>query len=251
MNRIKLKKKKKKHIFTKIIIIFLLVIYASFILIKYISNKTSPILFSYAEAETKKLTTIIINNAVNKQITNNNINTNNLFEIVKNNDNEIQLISFNSISVTKMLNDIANIVELNFKAIEEGDIESIDISNSKLSNYSIDKLKQGIIYEIPIGATTNSPLLSNLGPKIPIKFHLIGDVITNINSKISEYGINNALLEIGIDVTVTSKINLPLITKEVSITITVPIAMKLIEGKIPNMYLDSFTNKKNIVEKNY
>ena len=247
MNRIKLKKKKKKHIFTKIIIIFLLVIYASFMLIKYFSNKASPILFSYAEAETKKLTTLIINKAVSKQVDNNNIN--NLFEIVKNNNNEIVLITFNSINVTKMLNTITDLVQTNLKAIEEGNINLIELPENSLSNYSKDKLEKGIIYEIPIGVITNSALLANLGPKIPVRLHLIGDVVTGVNSKVSEYGINNAMIEVGIDVTVNSKINLPLISKEISIKTTVPIVMKIIEGNVPNMYLDSFTNKSNIVEK--
>ena len=249
MKKIKLKKKKKKYIFTKITIISILIIYASFTLIKYISNKASPILFSYAEAETKKITTLIINKAVTKQITSENIDNDSLFEIVKNNNNDIQLITFNSINVTKILNEITNTVQINLKAIEEGKIDSLELPENTLSQYSKDKLKQGIIYEIPIGVISNNSFLSNLGPKIPVKLNIIGDVVTGINSKVSEYGINNALLEVGIDVKVNSRINLPFISKEVSVKTTVPIVIKLIEGNIPNMYLDSIKNSSNIVEK--
>jgi len=39
-------------------------------------------------------------------------------------------------------------------------------------------------------------LLSNLGPKIPVKFDLVGEVIINIETKITNYGINNAMMEI-------------------------------------------------------
>lgn len=249
MNKIKLKKKKKKHIFTKITIILLLVIYASFSLIKYFSNKASPILYSYAESETKKLTTLIINKAVTKQIANDNMNIDELFEIVKNNDNEIELVTFNSINVTKMLNAITSLVQLNLKAIEEGNIDIMELPEDTLTNYPIDKLKEGIIYEIPIGVITNSAFLSNLGPKIPVRLNLVGDVVTGVNSKVSEYGINNALIEVGIDVTVTSRINVPFISKEVKVSTTVPVVMKIIQGKIPNMYLDSIRNSSNIVEK--
>lgn len=249
MNKLKLKKKKKKHIFTKITIVLLLVIFASISLIKYFSNKSSPILFSYAESETRKLTTLIINKAVTKQIASDNMNTDDLFEIVKNNDNDIQLITFNSINVTKMLNAITSLVQLNLKAIEEGNIDLMELPEDTLSSYPEDKLKQGIIYEIPMGVITNNSFLSNLGPKIPVKLHLIGDVVTGVNSKVSEYGINNALLEVGIDVTVTSRINLPFISKEVKVSTTVPVVMKIIQGNIPNMYLDSIKNSSNIVEK--
>lgn len=249
MNKIKLKKKKKKHIFTKITIILLLVIYASFLLIKYFSNKASPILYSYAESETRKLTTLIINKAVTKQMANDNMNIDDLFEIVKNNDNEIELVTFNSINVTKMLNAITSLVQLNLKAIEEGNIDIMELPEDTLSNYPIDKLKEGIIYEIPIGVITNSAFLSNLGPKIPVRLNLVGDVVTGVNSKVSEYGINNALIEVGIDVTVTSRINVPFISKEVKVSTTVPVVMKIIQGNIPNMYLDSIRNSSNIVEK--
>lgn len=249
MNKIKLKKKKKKHIFTKTIIVFLLVTYASFMLVKYFSNKASPILFSYAESETRKLTTLIINKAVTKQMASENMEPDSLFDIVKNNDNDIQLITFNSINVTKMLNAITNLVQLNLKAIEEGNIDLMELPEDTLSSYPKDKLKQGIIYEIPIGVITNSTFLSNIGPKIPVKLHLIGDVVTGVNSKVSEYGINNALLEVGIDVTVTSRINLPFISKEVKVSTTVPVVMKIIQGNIPNMYLDSIKKSSNIVEK--
>lgn len=250
MNKIKLKKKKKKHLFTKIIIVLILVIIASILLIKYFSNKASPILFSYAESETRKLTTLIINKAVTKQMASDNMNTDSLFEIVKNNDNDIQLVTFNSINVTKMLNAITNLVQLNLKAIEEGNIDLMELPEDTLSSYPKDKLKEGIIYEIPMGVITNNAMLSNIGPKIPVKLHLIGDVVTGVNSKVSEYGINNALLEVGIDVTVTSKINLPFISKEVKVSTTVPLVMKIIQGNIPNMYLDSIKNSSNIVEKN-
>ena len=34
----------------------------------------------------------------------------------------------------------------------------------------------GIVFFVPIGQASNIPLLGNLGPKIPIRFHVIGDV---------------------------------------------------------------------------
>ncbi len=32
----------------------------------------------------------------------------------------------------------------------------------------------------PLGQATEIPLLGNLGPKIPIRFHVIGDVQANV-----------------------------------------------------------------------
>lgn len=248
MSRLKLKKRKKRSILTTVVVIFILILISSFLFIDFFSKKASPILFSYAESETRKLTTLIINKAVTKQIAS-NMEVDDLFDIVKNNDNEIQLITFNSINVTKMLNAITSLVQLNLKAIEEGNIDLLELPEDTLSSYDKDKLKEGIIYEIPMGAITSTAFLSNIGPKIPVKLHLIGDVVTGVESKVSEYGINNALLEVGINVKVTSKINLPFISKDVEVSTTVPIVMKIIQGKIPNMYLDNIKASSNIIEK--
>lgn len=248
MSRLKLKKRKKRSVLTTVVVIFILILISSLLFINFFSKKASPILFSYAESETRKLTTLIINKAVTKQIAS-NMEVDDLFDIVKNNDNEIQLVTFNSINVTKMLNAITSLVQLNLKAIEEGNIDLLELPEDTLSSYDKDKLKEGIIYEIPIGVITSSTFLSNIGPKIPVKLHLIGDVVTGVESKVSEYGINNALLEVGINVKVTSKINLPFISKDVEVSTTVPIVMKIIQGKIPNMYLDNIKSSSNIIEK--
>ena len=243
MGRIKLKKRKKKNIFSKIIILFIVILIFSILFIKYYSNKASEILFSYAESETKRLTTLIINKAITTNIS--NMNTDNMFEIVKNSNNDIQLITFNSINVTKVLNKITDLIQVNLKLLEQGQVDKLDIDiNTKKSN-----LKKGIIYEIPLGVITSTSFLSNLGPKIPVRLNLIGDVVTAVESKVSEYGINNAMLEVGIKVEVNSKINLPFISKTVKVDTTIPIIMKVIQGNIPNMYLDSITAFSNIVQK--
>ena len=173
------------------------------------------------------------------------MNTDNMFEIVKNSNDDIQLITFNSINVTKVLNKITDLIQVNLKLLEQGQVDKLDIDiNTKKSN-----LKKGIIYEIPLGVITSTSFLSNLGPKIPVRLNLIGDVVTAVESKVSEYGINNAMLEVGIKVEVNSKINLPFISKTVKVDTTIPIIMKVIQGNIPNMYLDSITAFSNIVQK--
>lgn len=248
MGRVKLKKrKKKKSILFNVVVIFLLLLLSSFLFIKFFSSKASPVLFSYAESETRKLTTLIINKAVTKQIAS-DMDINEMFEVIKNNNNEIQLITFNSINVTKMLSAITNLVQLNLKAIEEGNIDLMELPDDTLVGYDESKLKQGIIYEIPFGVITSSAFLANVGPKIPVKLNLIGDVVTGVESKVNEYGINNAMLEVGINVEVTSKINLPFISKDVTVSTTVPVVMKIIQGPLPNMYLNNMRTSTSVAE---
>ena len=247
--RIILKKtKKKKNGLLITIAILISVMTMTFLFINYYSKKALPIILSYAESETKKLTILVINKAVTKQI--NNMDTNELFDIAYNKDGEITLIDFNSKKTSKILSTMTSLVELNLRAVEEGKIDMLELPDNSLSDYNMNLLEKGIIVEVPIGIITNSSLLYNIGPKIPVKLSLVGDVVTGFSSEVVEYGINNALLKLMIDIKVDTKIILPIVSDQITIDCSIPIAMKVIQGKIPSYYIDGFTTKSNIVEGN-
>lgn len=242
------KTKKKKNGLLITIAILISVMTMTFLFINYYSKKALPIILSYAEAETKKLTILVINKAVTKQI--NNMDTDELFDIAYNKDGEITLIDFNSKKTSKILSTMTSLVELNLRAVEEGKIDMLELPDNSLSDYNMNLLEKGIIVEVPLGIITNSSLLYNIGPKIPVKLSLVGDVITGFSSEVAEYGINNALLKLMIDIKVDTKIILPIVSDQITIDCSIPIAMKVIQGKIPSYYIDGFTTKSNIVEGN-
>lgn len=231
----------KKNIF---IATLLLCVIITIIVLKIISIRVSPILMNYAELETKKLSSIVINRAVNKQLAN-GMNIDEMFNIIKNDNGEIATIDFNPAIVNKVLNTTTNVVLINLKAIEEGNIDFIELPDILISNDK-DKLKNGIIYEIPLGTITNSSFLSNLGPKIPIKLNIIGSVESNVKTNIKEYGINNALVEIYIRISVTEQINVPFISKRVTVTSDIPVALKVIQGSVPKYYGGTLRKQSNI-----
>lgn len=231
----------KKNIF---IATLLLCVIITIIVLKIISIRVSPILMNYAELETKKLSSIVINRAVNKQLAN-GMNIDEMFNIIKNDNGEIATIDFNPAIVNKVLNTTTNVVLINLKAIEEGNIDFIELPDILISNDK-DKLKNGIIYEIPLGTITNSGFLSNLGPKIPIKLNIIGSVESNVKTNIKEYGINNALVEIYIRISVTEQINVPFISKRVTVTSDIPVALKVIQGSVPKYYGGTLSKQSNI-----
>ena len=248
MRMILKKTKKKKNGLLITIAILISVMTMTFLFINYYSKKALPIILSYAEAETKKLTILVINKAVTKQI--NTMDTDELFDISYNKDGEITLIDFNSKKTSKILSTMTSLVELNLRAVEEGKIDMLELPDNSLSDYNMNLLEKGIIVEVPLGIITNSSLLYNIGPKIPVKLSLVGDVVTGFSSEVVEYGINNALLKLMIDIKVDTKIILPIVSDQITIDCSIPIAMKVIQGKIPSYYIDGFTTKSNIVEGN-
>lgn len=246
MKRLRLKRRhkiKKLNFLIVISILFLLII---FFIFSWLNKKVSPILLNYAEVETKKLSNLIINRAITKQVAE-EIVINQLFDIVKNNEGEIQTIDFDPIIVNKVLSETTNLVQLYLKALEQGNIDLIEILEEDLIEYDREKLRKGIIYEIPIGVVFRNAFLSNLGPKIPVKLNLIGNVVSNVNTKVNQYGINNALLEVYIQIEVTEQVNLPLMSKKVTVAVDIPVALKVIQGKVPIYYQGSGIDKNSSI----
>lgn len=242
-----IRKKKKKHIILKLIMIIIIGVICSFILIKNISKRISLGVMVYAEDEVRRIVTIVINDSVNDEIID-EINDDKLFEIVRNDNGEIQLVSYDVKNVNILLNKIALIVQDNLKLIELGDVDKIKLISDNFDEYDIELLKKGIISRMPFGSFMNSTLLSNIGPKIPVKFSLVGDVTTNIVSNVKEYGINNALLEVSIEVIVNARVHLPLTSNVITVSNSMPISMKIIQGDIPDFYNGSFKSTFGIVD---
>lgn len=241
-------KKKKKKIMLMFIIIFIFLSIISFSFINYYSNKALPLLMTYAEAETKKLVILVINKAVTKQI--NNVDINDIFEVTYNNEGEVILVDFNSKRTSIALSTITSLVELNLRAIEEGKIDMLELPDNSLEAFDKELLDKGVILEVPLGIIINSTLLSNLGPKVPVKLSIIGDVSSGFSTEVEEYGINNALIKLYIDVEVNARVVMPFMGEDISIGASIPIAMKVIQGKIPEYYLNGFTTKSNIISSN-
>ena len=61
----------------------------------------------------------------------------------------------------------------------------------------------------------------------------IGSILSNVDVKIKEYGINNCLIEMNLVIEIKQQIMLPLISKKIKIINDIPISYKVINGKIP------------------
>ena len=169
-----------------------------------------------------------------------------MFKIVQNNNGEIQTIDFNPIIVNRFLTKTTSVVSDNLTNLEKGNIDEISFLDKENFNYK--KLKNGVISEIPMGIITNNVFLSNLGPKVPVKLNLIGNVVSNVETKVRNYGINSALVEIIVKVEVSEQVIIPFQTKTIKIVNEVPVSIKIINGNVPNYYLNgSMSERSNVL----
>lgn len=225
----------KKHNNHTTIILIIVILIGIIVGFKVVNKKVTPLLMETAKEETNKLSTMIINDAINKQVVN-GISFDKLFILTYNKDGTLATIDFDSVIVNKVLTTITNNVELNIKYLEQGNIELLELSDNILVKYDDNKLKQGIIYEVPLWVSYNNPFITNLAPRIPVKINLIGSVDSNVRTEIRNYGINNALIETFVDVTVYLKVILPFQSQKTEVKTSVPIAIKMINGHVPEYY---------------
>lgn len=225
----KLRKYKKKKYSSYIsfgIMIIILSLILSFVIINYFSIKCNDILLPIAESKTRKVVTMIINSACDEEMI-----LDNLYKINKNNNNEIEMITYNSFEVTKLINEVTSNVQDKLREIE----------NDRMDYYgNTDKIENGVIAEIPFGSIFGNTFLSNIGPKIKLRLNLLGDITSNIETEVKPYGINNAYVEVRIKLEVTARIVLPFVSEKVVISNVIPISMNIVNGTVPNGYIYSY-----------
>lgn len=246
MKRIKLKKR-KQHLtkFNKIIIILILIITLSLFSIKKLGELINDKIMDFAIIEVNKLSRNIINKAVNETVLK-ELETDKLFIIEKNSKGDIQLIDFDALYVNKILSLITENIEKYFYELESGYSSIIDIKSSLVTNTDITSKKKGVIFEIPIGVATKNPIFSNVGPKIPIKLSLSGDLESCVKTMTQSYGINNSVITVYVNIKVNEQVLLPLSTKRNTVSNDIPIAIKVIQGNIPNYYFNGVESNSSL-----
>ena len=220
----------------------ILLILLTILNIFFINYKTKKNVYDYSYMIANKITKYIVNNAYVREKV--NFYANDIYDIVKSNDNEIKNIIYDSGVINDLVNSVGERIYNMFNMIETGDLSKLNINANILSKNKNDK--KGIVLEVPSGLIFNNYIFSNLGPKIPVLISLTGDYESFVSSDVVEYGINNAMVTIYINIKVTEQITLPFMTKKVVVDNKIPIFMSLVNGTIPNYYIGGFNKNSNL-----
>ncbi|WP_409302519.1 sporulation protein YunB [Peribacillus sp. SCS-155] len=202
----------------------------------FIINKgIEPTLSSYAEAQTKKIATLVINNAITKKVIEEN-DLNDIITIVPNpNGTGNPIKDYDPAKVIRVQGETENLILKNLKEAEKGnlaDLESLTDVDIKMTGRKSD----GLVFYVPLGQATNISLLGNLGPKVPVKFQPVSSVSTTVDHKIEEWGINNAFIHLYVHIEVNVQMILPFASKKVTVKRDIPLGMENIEGEVPEYF---------------
>ena len=202
------------------IMLIVMSIVMSLVALKYFSVRANTVLLPMAEGKLRKIVSTIINSS-----TNNLTFDSSLFTMDKDQNNEIRMINYNSYEVTKLINEVTCNIEMELDKLNEN-------KGSELDKY--------VISEVSFGSIFNSSFLRGLGPKIPLKAEMVGSIVSNIETEVKPYGINNAYVETRIFLEVTAIIYLPFVSKEIKISNIIPISINIVQGSVPQGYITTF-----------
>ena len=189
----------------------------------------------YATSETQRIATTILNETVRSEDL---LPEEDLFTITKDKEGYIQLITFNTKASHQVLTKINEKAMERLIALENGDTTDLKLSNA-LKGTRLTYLKDGVVCDIPLGVLIGNPLFVNVSASIPMRFSFIGTVTSNLKTKVTPYGINNALVEISAEVTITEQITMPHRTERIPVTEEVSLLIEMIQGQVPSYYYDS------------
>ena len=121
-------------------------------------------------------------------------------------------------------------------SLEESKLEKINFILPNVTEQYYTEISDGIVLGISIGNIFNNNFMANIGPRIPLKLNMISNVEVEVKNSITEYGMNNALMEVYVEVRVTPVIVMPFLSKEIEVVEKIPLVTEIIQGEIPDSY---------------
>lgn len=194
-----------------------------------------PTYLEYAEVQTNKIASHVVNQAINARTTQ-VLDVNDIIEESPSNSTGTVTTKFNTEIINRVRAETQDLVKKYLAQAEQGELSHLpELENIE---YDVGKIEEGdgIVFFVPLGQAANIPLLGNLGPKIPIRFHVIGNVNSSVTKEIDEFGINNAYVEVGIHLEVNVQIIVPLASKSTTVVHDIPVAIGIVNGRVPNIY---------------
>ena len=201
----KLKERLKRKYY--ILITFLISLFLFIIIFSLYSKKLNPKLNDYIDFLVKdEIYKKVIKS--NNFITNEEVND--ILYIDKNKSNKIVYLDYDIDKTYKLLNKY---------------IDSLKKDNSKSK-----------ILTVPFFIASDNIIISSLGPKIKFKYEIIDNVKGKIKTKVTDFGVNNALVEMYFELEIGYLVVIPMNKKESVLKTEILISSKVINGKVPTFY---------------
>jgi len=242
MKRLRTYNRKQKSTMNKLMfIVFFCVFLCSGSLFSFYSSKVSPKAIILIDKKLDKImyqffSDLITNDVINKE------SVNDILEITKNNKDEIVSVKYDLEKTYKILTDVSVILKQGISNLENGKID-VKIFDKYLSNN-----QNGLVLNIPVFLGSSNIFLNNIGPRIPVLINFNETLLTNIRTKVTNYGFNNALLEVYITVEMQKLIITPLKKEGEKFYYEILVGALVVHGNVPEFYGGVYENSSGFLD---
>lgn len=216
--------------------ISLTLILTTFSFLGFIDKRLNTILSGYIDSEVERVAYYVVEEVMRKIDYN---KYDNLLNIIRNPDGSIENVSYNTIEINKLKNEILMLSKKEFLNIEKGQIDDNSFVQQQFGKNRYKHINKGYLCEVNFSSIRGSTLFGNVGASIPIKLSFMGYNSVDMDINIKEYGINNVMVELFIVLNLNSIVTMPLNSKNHSVIVREPISIELIKGNLPSYYFNN------------
>ncbi len=233
MRRMNFKKNNYKRTMNKLIfIVFFCILINSLIIYHFYNKYTSDKVVILINQKLDKIMNQFFGDLITDKVINKD-SVSNLLVITKNSDDEILAVNYNVEKTYAILTHISNIIKKGISDLENG---SIDVS---IYDKYIESGKDSLVLNVPFFLGASNVFLNKLGPTIPIAIDFNETLLTNVKTKVTNYGFNNALLEIYVTVEMEKLIITPVKKDSEKFLYDILVGAVVVNGSVPEFYGDS------------
>ena len=196
----------------RLLIILLIVIIVCFFLFR---SRYHEVIGTLAQTQVKNATSDLINDAIDRQISNGNIQYDRMVYFEKDLEGKITALKTNMSEVNRLKTDLLNLI------------------NDEILAMDSDQLG------IPLGSLIFPEVFAGKGPLIPVQILTIRNSEANFFSEFSQAGINQTLQKLNMQVSVDVAVLVLGKVDDFTISSQVVIAETVIVGQVPDMFLQT------------
>lgn len=209
----------------RLLISILLTCFLSFMITNIYIENLSKNMTTYIGASVKKKNILLLKEAF-AETSSTFKNVDDLILVTQNSKEEIIQVDFDMQMSSSLLSSIT------------------DYINATLNEYNY----LGYRIDLPVGLLSKNPIFANIGPKIPVKVELSDVALGNVRTTVKPFGINNALVEVYLDIFIRTSVLYPFEVLEVDSEFSSLVSSKIIQGTVPNFWGGSINSKSDTID---
>lgn len=176
-------------------------------------SRWQPVLEAMASMQAQALATDILSDTMQSVLEETGVQSEDLVTYYYNPSGEIFAYSVDTVAIEKLAS----------------------LANTKMGEYL--EQNREFLLKIPIGQISSNPLLSALGPDIPVRVRVVGNPGVDYGRSLEEAGINEVNHRIWIQMELLIQVTTPLLTDVLTARMEFTLVDQTLSGKVPSTYL--------------